>query len=153
MTEARGLAAGTRRHGTFEMRSLLRWLHANQKSVATVSVADLDAYIGERVVRMLWRRRTRAQLASTLRGVLRYLHDSGKLANGMAHAIEAPAIYAFEDIPSTIRREDVDRALHAARCDRTPPGRRNYARQLGTGNPEPRTTAPGRQRHFDPLTS
>ena len=33
----------------------------------------------------------------------------------------------LEGIPSTIRREDIERALKAARCDRSPLGRRDYA--------------------------
>jgi integrase len=33
----------------------------------------------------------------------------------------------LEGIPSTIRREDIERALEAARCDHSPLGRRDYA--------------------------
>jgi integrase len=66
-------------------------------------------------------------MVSTLRGVLRYLHGSGRMPTDLADAIEGPPIYALEGIPSTIRREDIDRVLEAARRDRTPRGRRDYA--------------------------
>ena len=48
-------------------------------------------------------------------------------AGDLAGAIDGPPIYALEGIPSTIRREDIERALKAARCDRSALGRRDYA--------------------------
>lgn len=45
----------------------------------------------------------------------------------LADAIEGPPIYDLEGIPSTIRREDIEGALKALRCDRSPQGRRDYA--------------------------
>ena len=41
--------------------------------------------------------------------------------------IKGPTIYALEGIPSTIRPEDVQRALAALKQDRSPLGRRDYA--------------------------
>ena len=125
MVELRGLSASTREHARTEADSLLRWLRDHGKSVATLRVADLDAYVAWRGNSM--RRTSKATMASTLRGVLRYLHDSGRMALDLADAIEGPPIYALEGIPSTIRREDVERAIKAARCDRSPLGRRDYA--------------------------
>jgi site-specific recombinase XerD len=125
MVQVRGLSAGTRGHSRFEAHSLLRWLRDHGKSVATLCVADLDAYIASRVISM--RRRSKVTVVSRLRGVLRHLHGSGRIPVDLADAIEATPIYALEGIPSTIRREDIDRALEAARCDRSPLGRRDYA--------------------------
>ena len=125
MVELRGLSRSTREHGRTEAHSLLRWLRDQRRSVATLCVADLDAYVAWRGSSM--RRSSKATMASTLRGVLRYMHGSGRMPVDLAAAIEGPPIYGLESIPSTIRREDIERALKAARCDRSPLGRRDYA--------------------------
>lgn len=90
-----------------------------------LSVADLDAYIAARGTSM--RRTSKVTMISTLRGVLRYLYGCGLMPVDLAGAIEGPPIYALEGIPSTIRREDIERALEAARRDHSPLGRRDYA--------------------------
>src|SRR6202158_4388862 len=125
MADLRGLSPSTRERGRTEARLLLRWLCDHGKSVATLSVTDLDAYVAWRGTSM--RRTSKALMASTLRGVLRYLHGSGRMPVDLAGAIDGPPMYALEGIPSTIRREDIERALKAVRCDRSPLGRRDYA--------------------------
>ena len=62
-----------------------------------------------------------------LRTVLRYLHEHGHLGRDLAPLVRGPTIYALEGIPSTIRPEDVQRALAALKQDRSPLGRRDYA--------------------------
>mgnify|MGYP000878746893 CR=1 FL=1 len=125
MSELRGLSASTRYHRRAETRRLLQWLHDRGQSVATLSVADLDAYIAVRSVAM--RRTSIALLTSTLRSVLRYLHGSDRMSEDLAAEIEGPPVYALESIPSTIRVEDVRRVLKATRLDRSALGRRDYA--------------------------
>lgn len=125
MVELRGLSASTREHGRLEAQSLLQWLCDQGKNAATLCVADLDRYIASRCYSM--RRSSKLTMVSTLRGVLRYLHGSGRMPKDLAGAIEGPPIYALEGIPSTIRREDIDLAIRAARRDRSPLGRRDYA--------------------------
>jgi site-specific recombinase XerD len=93
MVELRGLSASTRERARTEARSLLRWLHDRGKGVATLSVADLDVYVAWRGSSM--RRTSKALMASTLRGVLRYLHGSGRMPVNLADAIEGPPIYAI----------------------------------------------------------
>ncbi len=125
MSELRGLAASTRRHRRCETHRLLQWLRGQKKSVAALCIADLDAYVAQRSASM--RRTSIAEMTSTLRGVLRYLHGSGRLAEELASEITGPPIYALEGIPSTIRVEDVQRALKTTRLDRSALGRRDYA--------------------------
>ena len=125
LSELRGLSWATRRHGRFEMHSLLCWLRDHERSLVALCVADLDAYVPWRVRAM--RRRSKVTVVSTLRGVLRYLHGSGRVPVDLSIVIEAPSIYDLEDIPSTVSREDIDRALVVARCDRSPMGLRDYA--------------------------
>ncbi len=125
MTEERGLSSGTQRNAAMEMRSLLGWLESYGRTPATLTVDELDGYVAQRVARM--RRRSKVQQASTLRSVLRYLYTTGQLPNDVSHTVEAPSQYAFEDIPSTIRRDDVERVLSTARNEKSPMGRRDYA--------------------------
>jgi integrase/recombinase XerD len=125
MKELRGLSPSTRRHRRAEAYQLLAWLHKEGKTVGTVTVADLDAYLAWRGASM--RRTSVAETAATLRSVLRYLHASGELPLDLASALKGPTRYALEGIPSTIRPEDVQRALRSLQQDRSPLGRRDYA--------------------------
>jgi integrase/recombinase XerD len=125
MKDLRGLSSITRRHRRAEASRLIEWLHERGKTIGTVTVADLDAYIAWRGASM--RRTSIADLVATLRSVLRYLHYSGHLPFDLAMAIKGPKIYALEGIPSTIRPEDVQRSLEALERDRSPRGLRDYA--------------------------
>ena len=125
MRELRGLAASTRRQRRTEAYQLLQWLRDQGKTLATLTVTDLDAYVVRRSTSM--RRTSIAEMASTLRSVLRYLHGSGRMPADLADEIQGPPIYALEGIPSTIRLDDVQRALQATRLDRSALGRRDYA--------------------------
>lgn len=125
MVEMRGLSPNTRRNNCFEMVSFLRWLQDHGTSIETLHLADLDAYTASRLVAM--KRRSKANVISALRGVLRYLFDSNQIATDLADAIERPIVYEHEATPMTIPRSDIDRLLEIARVDRTQLGIRNYA--------------------------
>ncbi|MGO9792925.1 MAG: site-specific integrase [Solirubrobacteraceae bacterium] len=125
MKDLRGLSASTRRHRRAEADQLLEWIREQGKTVATLTVADLDAYVASRVASM--RRRSVAETAATLRAVLRYLHESGRMPIDLTSLVKGPIIYALEGIPSTIQPEDIQRALKALKQDRSPLGRRDYA--------------------------
>ena len=125
MKDLRGLSPITRGHRRAEAYRLIEWLHEQGKTIGRVTVADLDAYIAWRGASM--RRTSIADMVASLRSVLRYLHGSGHLPQDLAGAIMGPKIYALEGIPSTIRPEDVQRALDALKQDRSPLGRRDYA--------------------------
>lgn len=125
MKDVRGLSPSTRRHRWAEALRLFEWLHEQGKTIGNVAVADLDAYIIWRGASM--RRTSIAQIVTSLRSVLRYLHANGHLPLDLAGAIKGPKIYALEGIPSTIRPEDIQRVLEALKQDRSPHGRRDYA--------------------------
>lgn len=125
MKDLRGLSPSTRRHRQAEAYRLIEWLHEQDKTTESVTVADLDAYIAWRGASM--RRTSIAEMVSTLRSVLRYLHGSGHLPLDLASTIKGPKIHALEGIPSTIRPDNVQRALEALKQDRSPLGRRDYA--------------------------
>lgn len=125
MKDLRGLSPNTRRHARAEARWLLEWMREHDKAVATLSVADLDAYITERSEGK--RRAGIVEMVSCVRGVLRHLYRSGLMPLDLAGEITRPAIYALEGIPATIRAEDIQKALKALKQDRTALGRRDYA--------------------------
>jgi len=125
MKELRGLSPSTRRHRRSEMRQLLEWLHDRNKNVATLTIDDLDAYVAKRAAAM--RRNSTADMVATLRSVLRHLHEHDRLRRDLARLLKGPTIYALEGIPSTLRPEDVRRALAALKQDRSPTGLRDYA--------------------------
>ena len=125
MKDVRGLSPSTRRHRRAEALRLIEWLHEQGKTIGSVAVADLDAYITWRGASM--RRTSIALIVTSLRSVLRYLHASGHLPLDLAGAIKGPKVYALEGIPSTIRPEDIQRVLEALKQDRSPRGRRDYA--------------------------
>ena len=74
MKDLRGLSPSTRRHRRAEAYRLIEWLHEQDKTIGSVTVADLDAYIAWRGASM--RRTSIAEMVATLRSVLRYLHGS-----------------------------------------------------------------------------
>jgi site-specific recombinase XerD len=125
MRDVRGLSEGTREHRRLEVHLLLRWLRDHGKNIATLCLADLDAYIASRVSGM--RRCSKVMMLAKLRSVLRYLHHSGRIPADLAGAIEAPPVYTLEHIPSTIRPEEIDRILATTREDQSPLGRRDWA--------------------------
>jgi len=115
----------TRRHARAEARLLLDWIHAQKKTVARLSVADLDAYLG---MRSQGKRRTSiAEIVSLLRGVLRHLHRSGLMMRDLSGEVEGPPLYALKGIPSVIRPEEVAKVLKRLKCDRSALGRRDHA--------------------------
>jgi len=125
MTDLRGLSLSTRRHRRAEMGRLLEWLRHRNKALGAATIDDLDLYVSERAVTM--RRNSTAEVVSTLRGIVRYLHERGLLKRDFAPLLKGPTIYALEGIPSTIAPEDVSRALAALKEDRSPAGLRDYA--------------------------
>jgi integrase/recombinase XerD len=125
MVDLRGLSASTRRNRRAELGRLLDWLHHGNKTLDSVTIDDLDLYVSERAATM--RRNSTAGVVSTLRGIVRYLHERGLLRRDFAPLLKGPTIYALEGIPSTIAPEDVRRALTALREVRSPTGLRDYA--------------------------
>jgi integrase/recombinase XerD len=125
MKELRGLSTGTRQRSCAEAYRLLNWMHEQGKTAATLSIADLDAYIAGRSPGQ--RRTSIAEITSKLRCVLRHLHRSGRMPVDLSGGISGPPIYALEGIPSAIQPEDVQRALKVLKQDRSPLGRRDYA--------------------------
>jgi len=125
MRELRGLSPETRRGRRATMYELLVWLHEQNKSLEVLTIDELDVYMAKRYAAL--RRNSKAEAASNLRTVLRYLHEHGYLARDLAPLVRGPTMYALEGIPSMLRPEDVQRALAALKQDRSAVGRRDFA--------------------------
>lgn len=91
---------------------------------APIRLAEIDAYIVH--CRRRFARTTVADICSTLRGYLRFLHATGQMTVDLAPAVMSPRIRIAERPHRTLSWPDVQRILHAV--DRaTPVGRRDYA--------------------------
>lgn len=97
MTELRGLSPETRRGRRATMYELLQWLHEQNKSLAALTIDELDVYMAKRYAAL--RRNSKAEAASNLRTVLRYLNEHGYLARDLAPLVRGPTMYALEGIP------------------------------------------------------
>lgn len=127
MRELRGLAPGTRCARITEALRFLSALGArgDQGSLVDLSVPEIDAYVKWRCAGLC--RRSIQYTTSNLRVFLRYLHVSGDTSSDLSGTVIGPRIYDYEDIPSAMRPEDVDKVLEVTGRDRSPAGRRDYA--------------------------
>ena len=97
---------------------------ARRTSRAEIRLQEIDAYVVH--CRRRLARSTVADICSTLRGYLRFLHVTGEMAVDLSPAVMSPRIRIAERPHRTLSWSDVQRILHAV--DRTTPvGRRDYA--------------------------
>ena len=68
----------------------LAFLHGRRRSMAELNLADIDAFIV--ACRHHYARTTVADMASSLRGFLRFLHITGRLAVDLAPSVMAPIV-------------------------------------------------------------
>jgi integrase/recombinase XerD len=127
MIDVHGLAANTRCYRCAESHRFLAWWaeRASGNPLSQISVSELDAFLH-------WRsscvcRASLAVVVGSLRGVLRYLHESGRAPVDLSAAIHGPRLYALAGVPSALRAEDLTRMLGSAQAKRSPLGRRDYA--------------------------
>jgi integrase/recombinase XerD len=123
----RGLAAETiSGHREFVSR-LLGWLgeRATTSTLADLTVGDIDSFLAAQAPR--WRRTTRKSAALYLRSFLRYLHGRRLIVRDLSRAVIAPRVYELENIPSTLKGDDITAVLSVVRQDKSAKGRRDLA--------------------------
>ncbi len=127
MHELRGLATETRWERTTQALWFLKGLgpRGDQSGLMGLSVRNVDEYIQQRCAGL--RRRSIKDYTSNLRVFLRYLYGSAQTASDLSRTVIGPRIYDYEDIPSALRPEEVQKVLEVARQDLSPTGRRDYA--------------------------
>lgn len=127
MSDLRGLATETRSDRRAEAGRFLKWLRESggKNKPAALTVANIDAYVQWRGAPV--RRTSRKSITINLRSFLRHLHFARITERDLSAAVIGPTLYAYEDIPSALRAEDVQKVLKVTRRDRSAIGRRDYA--------------------------
>ncbi len=127
MVDIRGLAPATVSDRRKEACRFLGWLgrRAHRVSLATLTVADVDGYLKERL--SSWRRSSIKTATVWLRIFLHWLHSMGHMSRDLSTAVVGPSLYAFAGVPSALRPEDVKKVLEVAQRDQTTQGLRDYA--------------------------
>src|SRR5215470_7676080 len=82
MADLRGLCSKTRSARCSEAIRFLEWLgdRGARETLSTMTVADIDGYVQWRV-RSLRQRASKKEVTVRLRSFLRYLHDTGRIAD------------------------------------------------------------------------
>ncbi len=120
----RGSPAATVKKNSNHVAGFLSFLHTRQRSIQDVQLRDIDVFIVD--CRERYARTTVADICSSLRSFLRFLHATGRLAVDLAPSVMAPIVRRGERPARALPWEDVRRILRAV--DRsTPGGQRDYA--------------------------
>jgi site-specific recombinase XerD len=100
------------------------FLSKRSRRLQQLRLEDIDAFVI--ACRKRYARTTTADMCSSLRGFVRFLHMSGRLPVDLASSILAPIVRRDERPHRALPWEDVQRILHAV--DRhSPCGKRDYA--------------------------
>src|SRR5437879_10057835 len=127
LRDLRGLAPVTRSRLAKQAQQFLTALgpRGDQEGLTHLNIGDIDSHVQQRCMGLC-----RASIESCtvgLRGFLRYLHNSGRTSSDLGSAVIGPRIYDYEQIPSALRAEEVQKILEVSRQDLSPTGRRDYA--------------------------
>lgn len=127
LREERGLASASIAALMWEARHFLRWQfdRGGAASLETLSIVDVDLYMDMRAPGL--RRKSLADVAERLRSVVRYMHRTGRVPTDLTPHIIGPMLYAYEDVPSTLDKEQIAAVLAATKMDGSPRGLRDYA--------------------------
>jgi integrase/recombinase XerD len=127
MDELRGLARVTRVQRIERAHEFLCGIgkRSDPDRLHELQVRDIDAYLSCRTEGL--RRKSIKDLTSELRVFLQYLHENGETTRDLSMSVTSPILYTYEDIPSALLTEEVEKVLATARRDRTVGGRRDYA--------------------------
>lgn len=127
LIQQRALSPRTIIGHTAEARRFLEWLPGAHSSdaLSKLTIAEVDRYVKIRSAGIA--RSTLKLRCHYIRSLLRFLHATGRIARDLAAGLIGPTLYRFEGIPSTLRPEQIDTILAAARRSRSPAALRDYA--------------------------
>jgi site-specific recombinase XerD len=127
LREEKGLANPSISALLWEGRHFLEWQlgRCGVDGLARLSIADIDRYMDGRAPGL--RRRSMKDVAERLRSMLRYLHRIGHVPIDLAPRVVGPLLYAYENVPSILEREQIAAVLETTKADRSPMGLRDYA--------------------------
>ena len=126
LRDERGLASATIAALMWEARNFLRWQfeRGGAASLDTLSIVEVDLYMDMRAPGL--RRKSLADVAERLRSVVRYLHRTRRIPMALTPHIIGPMLYAYEDVPSTLDKNQIAAVLAATKEDGSPRGLRDY---------------------------
>jgi len=118
MAKERGLSPATIEHRCLTVRAFLDRLCDGERSLNTLTVADVDAVLAQKVNEEHYARVTVRTCASSLRSFFRYAEVRGWCPAGIAPSIMAPRVFQHESLPSGPTWDDVQKILDATAGDR-----------------------------------
>ena len=117
MQKERGLSPATIEHRCLTVRAFLDRLCDGERSLNTLTVADVDSVLAQKVNDEHYARVTVQTCASSLRSFFRYAEMRGWCQVGIAASIMAPRVFQHESLPSGPAWHDVQKVLHATAGD------------------------------------
>ena len=122
-----GVAEGTLTRDVSTVQQFLQYLRRRRRVLGHAALVDIDGFIQKSAQRLSKARV--ADICSSLRAFLRFLHATGSLQTDLASGVMAPRFRVSERPPRTLPWQDVKRILQAIRRSE-PPGKRDYAMLL-----------------------
>jgi integrase/recombinase XerD len=122
-----GVAETTVTRDVDTVQRFLQYLRRRRRLLNNVALIDIDGFIRKSAERLS--KAKVADLCSSLRAFLKFLHATGRLRTDLASGVMAPRFRASERPPRTLPWQDVRRILQAIRRSK-PPGKRDYAMLL-----------------------
>lgn len=113
----RGVATDTIHNDITVASAFLAFLQSRRRTLATVRIADLDAFVDSMLDR--WATSTVADQCSSLRGFLRFLRATGRSRRNLASFVVGPRVHISARPPRAVPWDHVRRVLRAvSRRDR-----------------------------------
>lgn len=119
-----GVADGTLVRDLDVAQRLIAHLQIRRRELASLTLVDLDAFIKELATRVS--KSTVADVCSSLRSFLRFLHTTGRLPVDLAKGVMAPRFHISARPPRTLPWQNVKRILRSIQRSE-PPGKRDFA--------------------------
>ncbi len=107
-----GYSAATQCNRRQSLEPFMRWLSANNTTLAEVSAKNITAYFTSAAGR--WCRTTVSQHVQSLRSFFRYAAKQGWCPMGIAETIDAPRLYIHEHLPQGPPWTDVQKLLESS---------------------------------------
>jgi len=117
MREDRGLSPKTVEWRSASLRPFLDQLLDGERSLASVSVSDVDSLLLKKVNEERYARSSVRAYASSLRAFFRYAETRGWCPAGIAASIMAPRVFQHETLPSGPTWDIVQKILDATAGD------------------------------------
>jgi integrase/recombinase XerD len=117
MRAERGLSEATIRNRCWHVQLFLAWLGNQNRSLAEVSIGDIDAFLSRKGIQD-WGRVSIATSAQALRAFFRHAGLQGWCANTIAAGITGPRVFKHEALPIGPGWADVQRLITSTDGDR-----------------------------------